>query len=659
MDSKEITLNLFEIVLNKNRVDVNRSPYSKDMFDEYKIKLPDYFFYRFQNYIYALERKQTEQILPDTFENVTITINEHSLVFSKMLEVAITEIFRNFNRDIYKDKYSSIWVLSLKENSKNFSSLELIPTLHFSVNTLYSKKSNRQIIALTVRKLFKPKFNSKEDEIKKQNIDTRDWTRNKAGEIVASSKNRHRYLEAKGLSNQYQNFLDASQSNEEEFKNVQQYLLNFNTLIPRLYLPNGLQVTQFLLVNLPNSTFELSVINRPKYYFFNERTKFGYHYDKLLSEMQPYSYELFLDKKINILVLTPKEFEGTVDEYTIKLKDKLLNIFHLKKVEFFLHTFENNEGYIEKLNEIETNQYNLAIVIVSQNHKSIAIPDAPYYKVKAKLLNQRLPSQDLTIEVIRRSNEFIEKNISLNIYSKIGGTAWTIDKLEKNISELIIGIGSTSDQNANTIIGFANIFDYNGTYLLGDCSQLCTKDDYVDKLANYLTKNLSKAFEQKGISNQDKIRLIFHIYKEASKDYELRAIEKVLNYFGTFSIQVGIIHLSYNHNYRVLANEGKEPPTRGTFIQISSYQALLHLGGRAKVPILVRLDKRSTYIDIYAATKQALHFSHLSHRTFIPPSVPITIKYPSIMAKIIYELQQVVGWDFDILNKLSDRLWFI
>jgi hypothetical protein len=152
---------------------------------------------------------------------------------------------------------------------------------------------------------------------------------------------------------------------------------------------------------------------------------------------------------------------------------------------------------------------------------------------------------------------------------------------------------------------------------------------------------------------------VFHIFKAAGEEYEIKAIEQALAEFSQYSIKYALVNLSYNHNYRVFQKEGTEKPRRGTFIQLATYQALLHLGGKSVVPVLVRLDKRSTYKDIYAITKQVLFFSHLSHRSFIPPSKPVTVTYPGRMAKLVSELKQVPGWDIDVLNKISDKLWFI
>jgi argonaute-like protein len=660
--SEGLSLNVFEVELNQDYLSLWGTPFEKETFDSLRgdEQLSDFFFYRFDKTLYAWERRRTVQKLPSGFQQETVSLNEHAPIVRKIVEESLVEYFRSRDYKVYSVKYSSNWEVTLrKEQPEVFGDLSLIPTLVFSVTNLYSTKSEKQIIGLAISKRYVPKFTSPEAELNQKHIDTRDWDRNAKGELSASSKNRRLYLEASNQTNKYLGFLSTVGSTKREFDYLKNSLKSFNELGQSLFLPEPLKVTQFRFVSLPNSSFEASTISKPQYYFHNEKTKTGDYYDKVLSELKPYSFDLFAARTVRILVITPEAYEGSVDEYLVKLRQVLERIIHLRSLEFQVVTVPSRQSYASVLGDVDPVNYDLAIVIVSQQQKKLAIQESPYFVLKAKLLNQRLPTQDLTIEVIRQSNKFINNNIALNVYSKLGGTAWTIEKIEKNVSEFIVGIGSTVDEQRNLIIGFANIFDYNGTYLLGDCSQFTTKANYTKKLRDYLVKQLSVALQMKNISEGESIRLVFHIFKAAGEEYEIKAIEHALAEFSQYSIKYALVNLSYNHNYRVFQKEGTEKPRRGTFIQLATYQALLHLGGKSVVPVLVRLDKRSTYKDIYAITKQVLFFSHLSHRSFIPPSKPVTVTYPGRMAKLVSELKQVPGWDIDVLNKISDKLWFI
>ena len=656
--NKKLTLNFCEIILNKNLIQIQKAPFAPHLSDTYKDNV-NFYIHKDGNSLYTWELNCSEHRLPKEFKRTPIKFDEQTPIFKKIIEMAIVEFFRSTDYQIYKKRYSQTWEVEIKrEKDEPFGSLILRPILAFSVNNLYSKTSKKQIVALTIKRRYKPVFTGSEEEIQKQLADTRDLTRNHVGQIVASSHNISRYLEATGQAEAYRAFQDQTQNGKSEFDFLKSTVQRFNEVSKKLYLPDCLEVDDFLLVHLPNASFQASKIAKPRYYYYNERVKGGY-YNKIVAELGPYSLDIFKGKKIGILVISPDEYEGSVGEYIVKLHRNLKNLFHLDQIEFTVKTITPPETYLDIINQIDATDYKLAIIIVSQQDKTLPIPKSPYHLTKAKLLNQRLPTQELTIEVIRQSNMFTDNNIALNIYSKLGGTAWTIEKTEKEIAELIVGIGSTVDEDGNWVIGFANVFDYNGTYLVGDCSQLSTKENYTENLEKYLVSMLKQTFDLKGLSSSDEVRLLFHLFKEAGENSEIRAISNALQHFKGHNIQHGFVHLSYNHNFRLFLNQGKETPERGTFIQLSSRQALLHLGGKSSVPVQVWLDKRSGYKDIYAVTKQVLYFAHLSYRTFMPPSKPVTIKYPSLMAKMVSELCQIPGWDIAMLNRLNDKLWFI
>lgn len=655
---KGLTLNFLEVVLNKDKLSLQRALYSDELYNEYKLN-SDFFIYRFGDYLYVWELKSTDHLLPPIFQEAEITIKEHTPVFTKIVESAIVQFFSIKGRQVFRQKYSSIWETELKkEQQRSFGALSLRPTLVFSLRNLYSTLTKKQVIALTVRRRMKPIFTGSEELIKKQLTDTRGLTQNDRGKIIASSDNLDRYLEATGQKRDYRNYLGKMESLPIEFEALKKYAGSFNEIAPKLYLPNGLKISEFLFVNLPSASFHPIRISNPTYFYHNERTGRGY-YNEVVSRLKPYSFDLFSSQRLNILVVASNEHEGTIGEYVVKLDKKLRNLFHLKDVKFHLETAQSPETHLDVLDKIDAKNYDLAIILISQRDKEIPTLQSPYYLTKAKLLNQRLPTQELTIEVIRKSKELVDNNVALQIYSKLGGIAWTIEKSEKNVSELIIGVGSTVDGSKERIIGFANVFDYNGTYLVGDCSQLSTMDEYAKNLSNYLIDTLKQAFHKKGLSEGGRVRLLFHLFKEAGKDHELTAIDNTLKHFKQYDVQCSLVHLSYGHNFRIFKNQGQACPDRGTFVQLSSRQALLHLGGRSVVPIQVRLDKRSEYRDLYEITRQVLYFAHLSHRTFIPPGKPVTIKYPSLMAKMVSELKKVPNWDHSILNKLNDKLWFI
>jgi len=283
---------------------------------------------------------------------------------------------------------------------------------------------------------------------------------------------------------------------------------------------------------------------------------------------------------------------------------------------------------------------------------------SPYYVSKAKFIGNGIPTQDIQIETIRKNlNAYTMSNIALNSYAKLGGTAWTIEKEDKLKDELIIGIGSTVTDEGKYVLGIAQVFHNDGRYMTGDCSPLSTFENYAENLENHLYKTLKPLVEQ--MNSSGKFRLIFHLFKSASEKYEIRAVNNLQKRFANYDFEFALVHLGYGHNFRFYYNDGKNDVKQGTYLQLSANTALLHFVKNSDLPLKIDIDKRSSFTSLFYLAKQIYWFSHLSHRSYIPSKRTVTIMYPSLMARITEELKKVDGWDYERLNAVSDKLWFI
>ncbi len=296
-----LTLNFLEVVFNKDKLSLLKAAYSDDLY-RYK-KPPDFFIYRSAGDLYIWKLRPTSESLLGIFEEAEITIEEHAPIFTKIVEFAIVTFFRSKGYRVFKRKHSSIWEVELKnEKQKQFRTLSLCPTLAFSLRNLYSILTEKQVIALTVRRRLKPTFIGSEETIKRQLTDTRGLTRNDKGEIVASAHNRYRYLESTGQQQAYENYLDRMESSCNEFEYLKKYAENFNEVAPQFYLPNELKISNFLFVNLPSASFDSTCISKPKYFYYNERNRPGY-YNKVVSELRPYSFDLFNNQRLGCVYI--------------------------------------------------------------------------------------------------------------------------------------------------------------------------------------------------------------------------------------------------------------------------------------------------------------------------------------------------------------------
>ena len=182
--------------------------------------------------------------------------------------------------------------------------------------------------------------------------------------------------------------------------------------------------------------------------------------------------------------------------------------------------------------------------------------------------------------------------------------------------------------------------------------------DYEEAFERYLENTLRNELFR-GNQNKKEFRLIFHINKAPSNKYEMKAINNVLNKFKGYNISYAIVHLNYNHNFRVFNNDGKENNRKGLYINIDENKTLLTLSDKSINPLLIDVDNRSTFKDKDYITKQIYWFCHLSFRSFIPSKRTVTMQYPYLISKLTNEIKQIDGWDYELLKGIGDKLWFL
>ena len=352
---------------------------------------------------------------------------------------------------------------------------------------------------------------------------------------------------------------------------------------------------------------QLEILDKPIRYYYNDRAGSGRYYNEQIKEIGPYTKEQFMDKPKRLIVITPKEYEGTVETFSKKLKDSLKSTFHIDcSIEVLEVKGKSLEDYTESIYSYGFSNIDCAIIIVSEDQVSLPIKKSPYYYTKAKYIGQGIPTQEVKIQNLQSVYGFDFKlnNIALNIYAKLGGTPWAIEKIEPLKKEFIVGIGSTINKEKKSVMGIANIFDYTGKYFVGNCVPLSDYANYSIKLEKALYKMIDNI-----ITNDDKdIRIIFHIFKSPSNKYEIKAINKVIKYFDKVNISYAFVRVGYNHNYRLFNNEGKSNIQKGTMISISENESLICFTDKSSIPLKISVDERSTFYDLYYLAKQIYWF---------------------------------------------------
>lgn len=570
-------------------------------------------------------------------EKITISKKNNIKIFKKVLEGIIVDTIKWIRPwKIFPKKYSWGWHIISPTNQFNSNQIGAYETCVINMFD-YEKWGIQSIWICCSFKLSYEIPNSRETGIYPTRANIK-W-------LSESLWLLHKYEELNVLSTNipYEyNFIDkfikwlAVQINDS-----QKWIIKIHTFTPTYLNQTGLS-------SLNNET-----IISPTYYFYWE-SRGSWRYEERLRVNKPYSYWWFQNKPIRIWIICPKQFEGICETFANKVQRWLEDFFHLRNITFSCHFIADAslEKYKEELYAWElTSSYDLLMMVVNEEHRELLPNQSPYYYMKAKCIGQKIPTQQVQVKSLQDQSSLIINNICLNIYSKIGGTARAIEKINPMKAETIIGIGSSIDDEKKTILWIANVFDYNGRFIAGDCTPITEfNETYIETLERCIDNIIQERLE-----STKSLRIIFHIYKPASKKYEIKAIEKVIEkYNSSMNISYCLVHISEHHNFRLFGNLPK-----WTYINISPNTSLLQVYQKSNIPLFITIDRRSTFSDIYYISKQIFWFAHLSSRSFMPAKNPITTTYPSLIANITDKLKMVENWDVDILKWMTKKLWFL
>lgn len=664
-----LVLNALEIGFSNRTVTIPQAHFSKERWDSCLEEFPDVWFYRLDGDFYAVTSESASLGLPDYFEDAEISLRSHSPVFAQIAAESIHNYFSERTPGAQRNAYDGSWEVPMsKPKALSVGLLKVTPMLKYTPRPLYSTSESEPVLVLVVQTYLRHELLDSEDAkdmTPLSEIDISWQKQDDSDEIYASKRNVLSYLAHLGESDRYYKYVDDFYAQGARFKNFRLHTNRLNNIRSLLDLPGSLRIDKFRPVLLPSKLFNVRKIKRPVNLFYNDRTPKPREYlNDAVKRLRPYSYDKFQGRVIQIALLAAESREQEALQYARTLKGKLQSLFHLSEVEISIHTFEpSNAGIAKFLRSFDASSFDLAVPLMAEGLKAYPVEHSPYHTIKARLLNQGTPSQDITIESVHEDRRMINANVALNIYAKLGGTAWAVRRSAEKSKQFVVGVGATTDEDGDYIIGFANVFTHDGRYLLGECHQLSSMDEYADDLKDYLSATLLNALRSEGVAEGETVELVLHLFKEAGRKREIKAIEEAIgsDSLAPFDIKYVIIHISENHPYRLFEDGRVDSFDRSLSIQLSTFQSLLQMGGGKERPFLLRLDRRGDYkeFDFDDLTRQIVEFSDLSHLSFIPPSTPVTVSYPKKMARVASDLRKVPRWDPAMMNRLSGIPWFI
>ena len=329
------------------------------------------------------------------------------------------------------------------------------------------------------------------------------------------------------------------------------------------------------------------------------------------------------------------------------------NIPYFPNKDLFIKFNNKEEPLTEIINKLKEFKHNPDVTYVAIYISPFGkhTEDKPkrniYYRVKEELLKRKIVSQVIDYEKLAgkiNNYQFELNNISLAMLAKLQGKPWQLSVSTKK--ELVIGIGAFKnvDDNINYIAS-AFSFQNNGTF---------NAFDYFTKTDTHLLSGaICTAIEKFAAIEDNPSKVVIHFYKEMS-DNELRPIVSKMKRLN-LNCPLYIVNINKTDSEDIIAFDpnwqNKLMPKSGTYIKIGWNQFLLFNNSRYQnddkypanesypFPIKLQINSPSEgkdleYYEVKKLIEQVYQFSRLYWKSLRQQNVPITIKYPEMVAEI-------------------------
>jgi len=297
-----------------------------------------------------------------------------------------------------------------------------------------------------------------------------------------------------------------------------------------------------------------------------------------------------------------------------------------------------------------------------------------YYHVKELLLKWGISSQFIdtnkmlqTLNADKQKNKsnfsYSLQNIAIAINAKLGGTPWRIAVPQQR--ELIVGVGAFKNMETNTqYIGSAFSFDNTGAF---NSFEYFQKDE-LHELAGAIQEAI---INYKNVI-QNPQRLIIHYYKDMS-EREVEVIEDAL-YKLDVDIPIFVVTINKTESEDIIVYDDgfvDKMPYSGRFVNLGNNQYLLCNNTRYEdniksniegfpFPVKLKINcptdsfllNQNTIVELI---EQVYQFSRIYWKSVRQQNLPVTIKYPEMVAQIApYFTNGCIP-----SNIGKDNLWFL
>jgi hypothetical protein len=365
-----------------------------------------------------------------------------------------------------------------------------------------------------------------------------------------------------------------------------------------------------------------------------------------------------------------KEYFQTGLKFFKGLFDFSKILFHTS--EGFSIVFSNKENPLEEIEQklsqrtIDPDVKYIAIYITPFNKYEADLQKREiYYKVKEMLLKRKMTSQCIEANKVIEQGEnyvFSLPNIAVAILAKLDGIPWRLNTPIKN--ELIVGVGAFK-HIASDVQYIGSAFSFNNT---GGFNRF---EYFMKHEVDVLAGSISRAIRDYATINSSPDRLIIHFYKTMN-DKELEPIQNALADLG-LNIPVFIVSINKTESEDIVVfDKGWDElmPISGTYVNIGEAKYLLcnntrySSAGFSKndgFPFPIKLKIECTVKAQLSETRvikelidQVYQFSRMYWKSVRQQNLPVTIKYPEMVAQI------APHFDGDEIPQYGkDNLWFL
>lgn len=291
-----------------------------------------------------------------------------------------------------------------------------------------------------------------------------------------------------------------------------------------------------------------------------------------------------------------------------------------------------------------------------------------YVRIKELFLNEQIVTQVVDFDKMKTNIQnqynfqFSLQNMALALHAKLGGVPWKLAVTEKQ--ELVIGVGAFKDVQTNIrYIASAFSFQNNGLF---------RNFEYFNQNETKLLAGSICDSIRQFTSSAEADKVVIHFYKEMKYE-EMKPILEAMHKM-KLKIPLYILNINKTESKDIIAYDlnwdNKYMPVSGTYIRIDKNQFLLFNNVRYPnsekysdtegypFPIKIKISSpdKDAFEDIQVIEDlltQVYQFSRLYWKSLRQQNVPITIKYPEMLAQIAPRFKN------SLPEHAKDKLWFL